>query len=159
MLNHPIVVDQSETLRHLRIVGNVARRHVAQKSPESSILNVFGVFGWVKAADWPLGWHFCLSRVEVPCQGMSHTSNMHSSVWHKQKHTQRYSDYKQYYIITLSYTVYIHGVRNWLNRWIDTLQTKPTTSNRQKSWFTAFVCNDMCFIIQTQCALSFENRF
>lgn len=31
-------------------------------------------------ADRPLGWHFCLSRVEVPCQGMSQTSNKHTSV-------------------------------------------------------------------------------
>lgn len=31
-------------------------------------------------ADWPLDWHFCLSRVEVPCQGMSQTSNKHTSV-------------------------------------------------------------------------------
>lgn len=36
------------------------------------------------AADWPAGWHFCLSRVEEPCQGMSQISNTHTSVWHTQ---------------------------------------------------------------------------
>lgn len=50
--------------------------------------------------DWLFGWHFWLSREEVPCQGMSHTSNKHTSVWQGQtEEDDRSCHFRKHYLV------------------------------------------------------------